>query len=132
MWDTLNNLQYENNYNHWKMLDLFLDLNYFSFSNATQTLTPHTYLHTKPWALIISFVSVFDMQNSTLCMRIWREVRNFASQKFRLTPAWQLPLCELCNLHVSYIVMFVYTFNNILLLPYALIFHGLALTSRCV
>jgi len=26
------------------------------------------------------------MQNITLCMRTWCEVRNFASQKFRLTP----------------------------------------------
>ena len=42
MSDTNNKLQYENNWNHWKMLDLFLDLNCFSFSNPTQTLTPHT------------------------------------------------------------------------------------------
>jgi len=72
MSDTHNKLQYENNYNHWKKLDLFIDLNYFSFSNPTQTLTPHTYLNTKQWALIISFHSVFDMQNITLCMRTWR------------------------------------------------------------
>jgi len=26
------------------------------------------------------------MQNITLCMVTWCEVRNFASQKFRLTP----------------------------------------------
>ena len=35
----------------------------------------------------MSFHSVFGMQNVTLCMRTWYEVRNFASQKFRLTPA---------------------------------------------
>jgi len=28
---------------------------------------------------------VFDMYNITPCMRTWREVRNFVSQKFRLT-----------------------------------------------
>jgi len=26
------------------------------------------------------------MSNITLCIRTWREVRNFASQEFRLTP----------------------------------------------
>jgi len=26
------------------------------------------------------------MENTTLCMRAWCEVRHFASQKFRLTP----------------------------------------------
>ena len=47
--------------------------------------------------------------------------------------AVQLPLYQLCNLHVSYRVglMFIYTFNNVLLL-YALAFHSLALPSRCV
>jgi len=45
--------------------------------------------------------------------------------------AVQLPLCQLCNLRVSYSVMFVCTFNNVLLL-YALVFHSLALTSHCV
>ena len=37
MSDTHDNLQYGNNYNHWKILDLFLDLNYFYFSNSAQT-----------------------------------------------------------------------------------------------
>ena len=59
MSDTHDKLEYANNYNHWKMLDLFTDLKYFSFSNPT--LTRHTYVNTKPWALIISFLSVFDM-----------------------------------------------------------------------
>ena len=31
------------------------------------------------------------MLNVTLCMAIWREVRSFASQKFRLTPVIQPP-----------------------------------------
>ena len=39
-------LQYGNNYSHWKIWDLVLDLKYFSFS--TQTLTRNTYLNTKP------------------------------------------------------------------------------------
>jgi len=29
------------------------------------------------------------MQNIALCMRTWREVRNLASQKFRLTPVYE-------------------------------------------
>jgi len=29
------------------------------------------------------------MQNITLCMRTWREVRKFASQRFRLTPEFE-------------------------------------------
>jgi len=33
-----------------------------------------------------SFISVFGMWNIALCMRTWCEVRNFASQKFCLTP----------------------------------------------
>jgi len=36
-----------------------------SFSNLTPTLTKHTYLNNKPQGLIISFLSVFDMQNMT-------------------------------------------------------------------
>jgi len=79
MSDTHNKLQYGNKHNHWKILDLVLDLNYFSFSNPKLSLTLHTYQNTKSLALIISFLSVFDMQNITLCMRTWREVRNFAS-----------------------------------------------------
>jgi len=31
------------------------------------------------------------MLNVALCMRIWREVRNFASQKFRMTSVIQPP-----------------------------------------
>ena len=42
MSDTHNKLHHGNNYNHWKILDLVLDLNYFSFSNPNQTLTWHT------------------------------------------------------------------------------------------
>jgi len=33
----------------------------------------------------MSFLSVFDMKNVILCMRIWCEVRNFASQKFLIS-----------------------------------------------
>ena len=39
MSDTHNKLQYGNKYNHWKILDLFLDLNYF-FSNPNPNLNP--------------------------------------------------------------------------------------------
>jgi len=35
MSDTHDKLQYANNYSHWKMLDLLLDLKYFSFSSRT-------------------------------------------------------------------------------------------------
>ena len=35
--DTHNKLQYVNNYNHWKILDLVLDLNYISFYNPNLT-----------------------------------------------------------------------------------------------
>jgi len=72
MSNTHNKLQYGNNSNHCTILDLALDLNYFS--NPT-----HLYLNTKPRALIISFLSVFDMlHNVALGIRTWREVRNFA------------------------------------------------------
>ena len=60
MSDTHNKIEYGNNYNHWKISDLVLHLNYFSFSSLNQTLTRYTCLNTKPWALIISFLSVFD------------------------------------------------------------------------
>jgi len=43
----------------------------------------------------------------------------------------QFPLYQLCNLNVSYSVMFLYTFNNVPLL-YALAFYSLALNSLCV
>jgi len=39
MSDTHNKLQYGNNYNHWKILDLVLDLNYFSCSNPNPNPT---------------------------------------------------------------------------------------------
>jgi len=42
MLDTYGKLRHGNNYNHWKILDLVLDLNYFSFSNPNQALTRHT------------------------------------------------------------------------------------------
>jgi len=44
--DTHDKLQYED-YNHWKILDLFLDLNYFSFSTSNPNLTRHLYLNAK-------------------------------------------------------------------------------------
>jgi len=37
MSETHNKLQYRNNYNHWKILGLVLDLNYFSFSNLVSS-----------------------------------------------------------------------------------------------
>jgi len=48
MSDTHNKLYYGNNYNNWKILYLFLDLNFFLFLTLTQTLTRQTYLNTKP------------------------------------------------------------------------------------
>ena len=41
MSDTHNKLQYGNNYKHWKILDLVLDLNYISFSNPNPTHLPN-------------------------------------------------------------------------------------------
>jgi len=61
MSDTHKKLQHGNNYKHWKILDLVLDLNDFSFSNPNQTLSRHTYLNIKPCALIISFLSEIDL-----------------------------------------------------------------------
>ena len=43
-----NKLPYKKKNNHWKLLDLILDLNYFSFQTLIQTLTRHTYLNTTP------------------------------------------------------------------------------------
>jgi len=40
MSDTHNKLQYGNNYNHWKILDLVLDLKNFYFSSLNQTFNP--------------------------------------------------------------------------------------------
>ena len=37
------------------------------------------------------------MKNISLCMHTWCEVRNFASQKFRLTPALPIVLAEILN-----------------------------------
>jgi len=49
-------LQFKNNYNHWKLLDLVLDLNYFSFSNLNpkhlpkhQTLSTHHQFSQRFW-----------------------------------------------------------------------------------
>jgi len=39
MSDTHNKLQYGNNYNHWKILHLALDLDHFSFSNISPNPT---------------------------------------------------------------------------------------------
>jgi len=53
-------LQYGNNYNHWKIMDLVLDLNIIIlFPTTTQNLTRHTY--PKHHALIVSFLSVLHM-----------------------------------------------------------------------
>jgi len=40
MSDTHNKLQYGNNYNHWKILDLVLDINYICFSNMNPNPNP--------------------------------------------------------------------------------------------
>ena len=48
MSDTQNKLQYGNNCNLWKILDLVLYLNYFSFSNPNPNPTRYTYLNTTP------------------------------------------------------------------------------------
>jgi len=45
MSDTHNKLQYGNKYNHWKILDLALHLNYFSVSNPNPAPTRHTCLY---------------------------------------------------------------------------------------
>ena len=82
MWDTHNKLQYGNNHNHWKILDLILDLNYFSFSNPNpnpkpthlpkhQTLSPNHQFSQGIW-----FVEYYSVH----AHMAW-------SQKFRLTSA---------------------------------------------
>ena len=53
-------LQYGNNYNHWKILDLVLDLNYFSFSNPNPTHLPKQQILSP----IISLLSISDMYNA--------------------------------------------------------------------
>jgi len=40
MSDTHNKLKYGKKYNHWKILDSFLDLDYISFSNPYPTHLP--------------------------------------------------------------------------------------------
>ena len=40
MSDARNKLQRGNNFNHWKLLDFDLGLNYFSFSNHDPTHSP--------------------------------------------------------------------------------------------
>ena len=40
MLDTHNKLQYGNNYNHWKISELLLDINYISFSNPKPNPNP--------------------------------------------------------------------------------------------
>ena len=42
MSDAHKKLQHGNNCKLWKILELVLDLNYFSFSNPNQTLSRHT------------------------------------------------------------------------------------------
>jgi len=56
MSDTHNRLKYENNYKHWKILGLVLDLNYFpsSSTNPThlpkqQTLSPNHQFSQRIW-----------------------------------------------------------------------------------
>ena len=56
MSDTHNKLQWRNNYYHWQMLDLVLDLNYLSISNPNpthlskhQTLTPNDQFSQRIW-----------------------------------------------------------------------------------
>jgi len=74
------------NFNHWTFSDLVLHLNYFSFSHPNPNLNPpylpkHEFLSPNN-----TFIRVFGVWNITLCMRTWCEIRNFASQKFPLTP----------------------------------------------
>jgi len=64
-----------NNYNHWKILDLVLDLNYFSSPNPThlpkhQTLSPNRQFSQCIWYVEYYFVYA-----------TWSEVRNFASHR---------------------------------------------------
>jgi len=90
MWDSHDKLQYGNKYNHWKILELALDLNYFSFSkpnlNQThltrhQTLSPNHQFSQRIW---------YVEHHSVHAHMAW-------SQKFRLTPAPRplfLPFCS--------------------------------------
>ena len=58
-------------------------------------------------------------------VRIEQFVTNCGGERLQCN---HLPLCQLCNLHVSNSVMFVYILIYVLLLLYALAFHRLALT----
>jgi len=60
MSDSQNKLQCRDNYNHWKILDLMLDLNYFYFSNPNpnptylpkcQTLSPNHQFSQRYWCV---------------------------------------------------------------------------------
>jgi len=64
MSDTHNKLQYGNNYRHWKILVLALDLSYFSFSNPNpthlrkhQTISPNHQV-----SLSISYVGYYSVR----------------------------------------------------------------------
>ena len=77
MSDTHNKLWYGNNYNHWNILDLVLDLNCVSFSDPNlisthfQTLNPNHQFSHRIW---------YVEYHSVHAHMAW-------SQKFRLTPA---------------------------------------------
>jgi len=58
-------------------------------------------------------------------VRIEQFVTNCGDERLQYN---QLPLCQLCNLHVSNSGMFVYILIYVLLLLYAFAFHRLALT----
>jgi len=58
-------------------------------------------------------------------VRIEQFITNCGGERLQCN---HLPLCQLCNLHVSNSVMFVYILIYVLLLLYALAFHRLALT----
>jgi len=58
-------------------------------------------------------------------VRIEQFVTNYGGERLQCN---HLPLCQLCNLHVSNSVMFVYILIYVCLLLYALAFHRLALT----
>ena len=87
MSDIHNMLQNGNNYNQWKILNLVLELNYFSFSypnlnpNPThlpkrQTLSPNHHFFQRIW---------YVEYHSVHAHMAW-------SQKFRLTPVIQPPM----------------------------------------
>jgi len=73
-------LQFENNYNHWKILDLILDLNCFSFSNPNpkhlpkHQLSPNHQFSQRTW---------YVEYNSMHVHMVW-------SQKFRKSEIWQV------------------------------------------